>query len=953
MESRLTKTLRILIPALLFVVILAIFPYTPSPAEDIKIVAFQIGAFVLFAMWLFTPAPERLFLKPMSPLIPLFAGFVAMHLVAVWGSPNVGYSLYYEFAKLAALFMVFIVAADVYRTPAQAWRLVAALCVAVSLSSVYGIMQAWEWDFFPWDDTSAMVRRVPATFGNPNLASHVVAPTLVLAVGLVTQRRWRWLALCCIPLFGYHLYLAQTRGSQLGLTVAALIVGLTVLAYRRTSHPQRAIALGLAGVVVIALFAMGIIASLNYQRTGQPYPEDVSITLRYHSYYGACRMIQERPWFGHGPGMYQVVNPEHWTSLERERFSRLNRLNSTVHSEPLEAAVNAGLPAVVLFIGIMMIGLYLGLFMGLTGKEPGRRPLGFALAAFFVTFFVDGIFNFNFYVPASGFLFFLFAGVASGIWQGLVQTAESEDGDQSSRPESDSSARWVPVLVKATVLVWAAAIPIFGIRDFVARIYHQHGVGALHHEAFPDAEDALRQAAMLAPYDWLNPYFRSIVARQLNRPDIEAMHLVHTLELNPGYLHAQFRLAEATFNLAAETPEPERKLLLEQTVAYAERAAQFNPLSPRVFDLLGRASFLHAQSLAASGAPDDEPGRAAWREAEEHLVRAIEYGSESLHPLSRFVALARMELGDWRNAQRALIRALDTEPDDMETWRLFWQLAQRADHYDALRIALDYHIQNIRSGADVLNPLRVMRASVSYYGYGDDSAAEEAFQHMAELSPAYPDMWVTYHEFAEETDRLDLFFECLEQALRGIDGEEDGIAPVIRVVSSGLQETSPLDEAVSQLVRLFQRDTAQAAAYVWAVDALARMARDADFAPDRAGPIWLELGLAYGACQRYDEAIEMFDDALPHLSGQRRLLGLMQKGAGFMRVDRVSEAVNTFQRATEEYPNNLDAHYALANALVRDGQHDEARIAFLHILASFSLSPEARQAIQQQLNTLS
>ena len=189
MESSLLKVQRRLLIGVVFFVVLAILPFTPEPAIDIKVLGYGLCAFAALALWLFSPVRTGRHVFHSSGLYALVLLFSGVNLAAALVSPNIGYSLVREFPKLAALSILFVVAAEAFYSPGQVWRLAGAICIAMSMASLYGLLQFMGVDPFPWHDTDKMLRTAPATFGNPNFASHALTPALILAGGLCTQRK--------------------------------------------------------------------------------------------------------------------------------------------------------------------------------------------------------------------------------------------------------------------------------------------------------------------------------------------------------------------------------------------------------------------------------------------------------------------------------------------------------------------------------------------------------------------------------------------------------------------------------------------------------------------------------------------------------------------------------------------------------------------------------------------
>ncbi len=659
MNSKLLEAQRFLIKALVFFEVLAIFPLTPDPASDVKILGYELFAFAALALWAFTGRHTKESVRRSSALFPLFAAFLVLNLAASFVSMNIGYSLIREFIKLTALFILFVVAADAFHTPKHVWGLAGAICAAVVLASLYGFVQAMGMDPFPWDASPGRLREAPATFGNPNFASHTLVLAVILACGLCTHRKGRW-ALLCIPPYLYHFTLTHTRGSLLGLAGAFILVLVALFVSRKVKKPVPAIALTLGIVLSVGMTGIAAIATVTKTNTGQPYPDDRSMTARYNSFYGACRMIQDRPWLGHGPGMYQVVEPEYWTLLEKERYRSISRRGGHVHNEPLEIAVEAGLPAAIVYIAILIFGLYYGLSLGLSSKDSARQHLGMTFAAFFAAFFIDGLFGFNVHVPVSAVLLFLIAGATAGVWR---------ERDEPALRHSRRFGRF-PLAWRFAALGCATIIPILGIRDFSAQFYQQRGDDRLHYEAHGDealrykaniaADESFRRAASLAPYDWLPPYYLGVTAMSMQSPDEGAKHFARTLQLNPNYVNAQFQMAQALFNAATLRHGEKAQAILKSAVTYAERAAQLNPRFPEVHDLLGRVSYLRAKHLTdSSHGKTPEAAKVAWQESEDHFLRAIEYGSKRKDVLYRLIVAARLERDDTLSAQVAPIPALE------------------------------------------------------------------------------------------------------------------------------------------------------------------------------------------------------------------------------------------------------------------------------------------------------
>jgi len=953
MDASLAKAQRWLIAAFVFFVVLAIFPLTPKPTDDVKILGYELCAFAALALWLFTPRLAKEAIPQSSALSPLLILFLCLNLAAASRAPSPGYSLAVECVKWTALLMLSIAAADAFHTPKQVWGLIAVLCVAVSVASIYGTAQYFGHDPFPWDDTSGMLRAAPATFGNPNFASHALTCAAILAAGLGAQRKGRW-ALLCLPLFLFHFSVTQTRGSVLALAGALTLVLVALLVSRWVKKPSWAIALTFGIVLAAGMFAIAAVAADIKMNTGQLYPGDRSVTFRYHSFDGACRMIQDRPWLGHGPGMYQVANPAYRTAMEKEVFRNSRTYNEHVHNEPLEIAVDAGLPAAIIYIAILILGMYYGLSLWFTPNHSERRYLGITLAAFFFAFLLDGLFGFNAHVPVSAVFLFVVTGATAGLWR---------ERDTPSMRRKVQFGRF-SIGWRLATLGCATIVPILGIGQFAAQFCQQRGHGAMYYKAYAAAAECFQEAASLAPYDWMHPYYRGEALMDMGSSEEAAACYSRTLDLNPNYQDAMFLAAETTLDVAAHASIIEGLPLIEKAAAYVQPATQFDPLCPEIHEIWGRAAVLRAQGLTGPNrekAP--ESVQEIWRKAEQHLAKAIECNSRYAYTMYLLTARARLAQDDPAGAQEALIHSLQDKPGEMETWQLFLEICRKTGQYEALRTSLDWcieRLERLRNTSDELGALYLLRAKVLYKGYGDESGAEDAFLRVTTKYPLRVDAWAGFHAFAKATGREALFGAHLLKTLAGPQNKGKDVPPLVRAVFLGLsQGEDGIVEGVSILVDELKRhqETAKNAEgtadlFSWAADALAARAQQGSLSPENAGNAFLNLGLVYGAWGDFNAAVQWLDRAAPSLSDEQLLLCLLRKGAALSNMGKTAAAVKAFEEAATEAPTSFEARYGLAQALDRDGQRAKARLEYLAILDNFDLSEEQRRTIQQAADAL-
>ncbi len=941
------------------ILVLALFPYTRESTVHIKVFLYQWVAVVCLGVLLAGSWWKKECLRSPEVFFGLLTAFLVIHLAAVFAAVNKGHSLF-EFTKWAALFILFVVAAYAYRTPKQVWTLLLTVCFATAVASVYGFVQFAGLDPISWAEKSPIIRQAPSTFGNPNLASHALLPAIVFAAGLAMRKRTRWslgFALAFLVVFLAHLAIARTRGSLIALVGAAMAVAVAKMVTRKVRRPEWAIATTLAFVVLIGLAGVAAVFGLTYLRTGTPHPFDQSLVLRYHSFYGACRMIGDKPLLGRGPGGYLIDNPRYWTEHEKERFSTMHKLNAHVHNEPLEIAVDAGLGAGVLYLALLVVGAYAALQMAFNARDPDRRILGMTLASFFVAYTADGLFGFNVHVPVSGVLLFLAAGAMAGVSQDL----EGEARHPASAP-GEPRVAW-----RAAAFVLALMIPLLGTRAFVSQYHQQRGYGAMQWKAFDAAYASFAKAAKLTPHDWRPHHYLGMAQLVTHRPGEAVPHFERALECNPNHVSSLFAMARAKFNLAAESAGEAEDGLLDEATEYASRAARFYPEFPEIHDLLGRAGILRARRAATLRQPKrDKAARvaAAWREAERHLLRAVECGAAEEHKLYQLLAQARIALDDLDGAERAYVLALEAAPDEQETWGLFDRFARRYKRYGVFLDMVNWRLRDLKKASHLntraLALASLWKAKALRSAYGDLSGAAKAYQDVVVADPLQPEAWRAFYAVAQSPETGDLFRTTLVEVCGNLAAAGKDIPPELHAAAKGAkggdvalrEATGLLRETVQARKAAGTPNLAMVVKLGWVLDLLVAEASDPALAPYQRGAVLLDLGRILVTMGQFERAERLLAQAQPHLSGQDYVICLQQRVNALLQMERIKEALPLLQEAAVRAPNDLGVRRALAQALVQDGQVAAARFQYQLMLGSPLLTPEGRRLVERELQAL-
>jgi O-antigen ligase len=187
------------------------------------------------------------------------------------------------------------------------------------------------------------------------------------------------LPFCVAPLAAWALVVSQTRSAWAGAVSGVL--ALTLLALVRV--PRLAWA-SLAVAVALLLASPGGVRSRITVR-------DESSRDRYYMWQAGLDMLLDRPVFGQGPGMVEVVYARfRWPEAPNPQQPHL-------HNNLMQVAAERGLPGLVFFLWWVAVAFLAALReaqrAALAGRGPGWAAAG-ALAAL-AAVFVAGLFEYN------------------------------------------------------------------------------------------------------------------------------------------------------------------------------------------------------------------------------------------------------------------------------------------------------------------------------------------------------------------------------------------------------------------------------------------------------------------------------------------------------------------------------------------------------------------------------
>lgn len=948
------RALRTGIEAFLFLVVLAMLPYTDDPTGDIKWFVCSLAGVSLAIAWIVGSWKyNRSFRRPQM-LLEIVVLFLLLNLVAASRSSFLAHSLN-DLRKIWSLFLVYLVASQVYRTPTQIRRTMLVVCVAVALSSLYGlIIQKFGYDPFPWSDrTSDEYLNLPGTFGNPNYAAHTLVLVILMAVYLALAPRRIW-CLGFAALFLVHLRFTGQRGGLVALAAVVVMLVVARVVQKRASRPVNAVVASLFITGVLGLIGVAAIMGLSKARHGTPYPLDLSLLIRYKSYCSASRMILDRPLLGYGPANYRILYPPYWTPYEQKWFAQELKMNAHVHNDLLEVAVDAGLPAAGLYLTFLALGMSYGLLVAFTQTDTLRRRLGYTMAGVFLAFLVDGCFGFNFRVPVSASVLFVMAGAFEGFWS-------SECAGLPIRRLRLPLTFWQPALILVGSVCFLQDAGVF-----VSNILLQRGSAQLYWKRYETAEKFLAWGERLNHWNWNFPRQRALAALGQGNWTSAIEHFGRTLKRNPNHVMTLIPLAQAKMSVGIEATAKgnvrEALRFFDEAAGHANRVLQLCPIFGTAEELLGR--ICSARAVALSKVPEKERNNTAvtnaWKQAETHFGLAIQEGIKQTAETYRQLAQIRIALNDSEGAEDALVRATQADPKDEATWPFFYGFAHSAGKYDRFLNALNWRIKRLTEqvppDSDNAATACLWLASIQQDGYKNDDASEIAYRNAVHYGPLRPDTWSAYARFAEATKRWDGFKDFLtntnSELLSSGKTSLPHVAAMGKVWTKGPEA---LLEASAVLVSIVQGRTPVAGKQPkelelqWVVAKLLEETAAAHRPADETATILFHLGMVSAGIDQLDLADRAFAAAMPNLAPDVQPVCAQYWADTLVRLNRPFEAVNLLRGLLTRIPENVDVRLSLARALVRAGQRDAAKGEYEAALALPSLTSDDRSRVEREL----
>lgn len=239
---------------------------------------------------------------------------------------------------------------------------------SASILSVYGLMQYFGFDFIKRDPLRENWYRAFATFGNPNFAASfavLVLPTFILLYLVLKKRGYKTAAFVGSSLVYAFLLSTATRGAWLAffLTVITAVILLFDFLKQKKKEILKLFIIfilitiflnsfhgGLTGLRFISIFHdlqdLSSADDLERNRVG---------ANRMFIYRNSLPLLLEKPILGAGPDNFAEVFPQ---QKYREFAGNKNQIVDKAHSEYLQLGVTAGIPALIIYLSLIIYILY-------------------------------------------------------------------------------------------------------------------------------------------------------------------------------------------------------------------------------------------------------------------------------------------------------------------------------------------------------------------------------------------------------------------------------------------------------------------------------------------------------------------------------------------------------------------------------------------------------------------
>jgi O-antigen ligase len=306
------------------------FPVTP-----IKLV----GMLLVVAVMLM-PRPREAAPRPSSAIIVMFGAFALFQVIGTTLSslafPSIDASTMIAFAILMFATNILITTKD------RLQMTVRVIVLAETFASTWMYRQYY---LYHWP-------RPLGPSSDPNYEALSLVVTLPLAIWLVRyeiRSLWKWVGRICTPILAFAVFLSQSRGGLLAMTVMAVLAWL--------NSPRKTRLLGWFIAAAIFLFAIAPGQVLDRIKQIQVAGEaetgaEESTRARVELAKAGVAMMEDHPLFGVGLGQFKG-NEFHYNPV----LTDLEPDPKIAHDTYVQLGAEGGIPTLALYVAILLLTL--------------------------------------------------------------------------------------------------------------------------------------------------------------------------------------------------------------------------------------------------------------------------------------------------------------------------------------------------------------------------------------------------------------------------------------------------------------------------------------------------------------------------------------------------------------------------------------------------------------------
>ncbi len=343
---------------------------------------------------------------------------------------------------------VVALAASAPRGTDDARRTALALAIGGALAVAYGAAQVFGVDFVGWTGPTARPYRFRSTFGHHSLAAAfllaAIAPAAGLAAARSTPRKSAAIALFASLVLAAGLVLSLGRGAWTGFVAASAVLAVLLATRAKRSGDARSGALLAVAAPSVLFLGASLLAQPAAERwLSFPDLESSNIRSRLLIYEDSLAMIREKPFLGHGIGLFPVAYPRYRSAESQRNLEAGDRVVDHAHDEFLEVAAEQGV------VGLAAFLWFLGAVFARGLRRRGFTALDAGLVAAASGLLVHNLFDVNLRATSTAVPFALAAGF-------LLRPGDDDGGERPAPRPGGALARTAGLLVAILALASVA-----------------------------------------------------------------------------------------------------------------------------------------------------------------------------------------------------------------------------------------------------------------------------------------------------------------------------------------------------------------------------------------------------------------------------------------------------------------------------------------------------------------